>query len=163
AGAATVVAFDSLSGRWLTAAHADGGSFARIPPLDGVLLTDAATRAADAGDEGNIVTQTPAAVLRPGSARDTAPIVQVCPSRAIKVAMRGQAHSTFGQGLTPGLLIESSTLASIHSVGPNGADVDAGVLWRDLITQANQARLTPPVITGYTGLSIGGTLSVGGI
>jgi cytokinin dehydrogenase len=163
AGAAVVVAFDSLSGRWLTAAAAQGGTFARVPPLDGQLLTDAATRAADAGDEGNIVTQTPAAVLRPGSARDVATMVQFCRSRGIQVAMRGQAHSTFGQGLTPGLLIESRALASIHSIGPNGAEVDAGVLWRDLITQANQARLTPPVITGYTGLSIGGTLSVGGI
>jgi FAD/FMN-containing dehydrogenase len=77
--------------------------------------------------------------------------------------MRGQAHSTFGQGLTPGLLIESSALASIHSIGHGVAEVDAGVVWRDLITQADQVGLTPPVITGYTGLSIGGTLSVGGI
>jgi cytokinin dehydrogenase len=163
AGAAVVVAFDSRGGRWLAAADAQSGSFARVPPLDGVLLTDAAARAADAGDEGNIVTQTPAAVLRPGSARDIAAMVQFCRPRGIKVAMRGQAHSTFGQGLTPGLLIESSALASIHSVGPKGADVDAGVLWHDLITRADQMRLTPPVITGYTGLSVGGTLSVGGI
>ncbi len=163
AGAAVVVGFDSLSGRWLSAAAAQSGSFGRVPPLDGVLLTDAATRAADARDEGNIVTQTPAAVLRPGSARDIAAMVQYCRPLGIKVAMRGQAHSTFGQGLTPGLLIEGSTLASIHSVSPRGADVDAGALWHDLITQANRMRLTPPVITGYTGLSIGGTLSVGGI
>src|SRR5215467_10828184 len=108
AGAAVVVAFDSRGGRWLTAASAQSGSFARVPRLDGVLLTDAATRASDAGDEGNIVTQTPAAVLRPGSARDIATMVQFCRSRGIKVAVRGQAHSTFGQGLTPGLLIESS-------------------------------------------------------
>src|SRR5262249_43807465 len=159
ASAAVVVAFDSRSGRWLAAADARSGSFARVPPLDGVLLTDAAARAANAGDEGNIVTQTPAAVLRPGSVRDIVTMVQFCRPRGIAVAMRGQAHSTFGQGLTPGLLIESSALASIHSIGPRGADVDAGVRWRDLIVQADQARLTPPVITGYTGLSIGGERS----
>jgi cytokinin dehydrogenase len=163
AGAAVVVAFDGLTGRWLTAAAAQGGSFAGVPPLDGLLLTDTAARGADARDEGNIVTQTPAAVLRPGSARDVAAMVRFCRQRGIKVAMRGQAHTTFGQGLTPGLLIESSALASIHSIGSEGAEVDAGVLWHDLITQADQVGLTPPVITGYTGLSIGGTLSVGGI
>ena len=36
AGAAVVVAFDGLSGRWLTAAAAQSGSFAGVPPLDGV-------------------------------------------------------------------------------------------------------------------------------
>jgi cytokinin dehydrogenase len=69
-----------------------------VPPLDGRLLTDIATRSADAHDEGNIITQTPAAVLRPGSARDVATMAQFCRPRRIKVAMRGQAHTRFGQG-----------------------------------------------------------------
>jgi FAD/FMN-containing dehydrogenase len=41
--------------------------------------------------------------------------------------------------------------------------VDAGLRWRDLL-QATLARgLTPPALTDYLGLSVGGTLSVGGV
>ena len=67
--AALVVAgFDPVGRRWISQAAATGcPSFADAPPLDGVLLLDAASRAADATDKGNIVSHTPCAVLRPGS------------------------------------------------------------------------------------------------
>ena len=107
---------------------------------------------------------TPCAVLRPGSVDDIAAMISFCRRYDIKVATRGQAHTTFGQSLSPGLLIENGSLNQIHSIGPEGADVDAGVRWKDLIVRAyNEQRLTPAVITGYTNLSVGGTLSVGGI
>ena len=41
--------------------------------------------------------------------------------------------------------------------------MDAGVRWKDLVIAAAARGLTPPVLTGYTNLSIGGTLSVGGV
>jgi FAD/FMN-containing dehydrogenase len=41
--------------------------------------------------------------------------------------------------------------------------VDAGVQWLDLIRTALTAHVAPPVSTDYLGLSVGGTLSVGGI
>jgi FAD/FMN-containing dehydrogenase len=114
---------------------------------------------ADSHDLGNIAHELPAAVLRPESIEDIVKMVRFCRPCAIKVAMRGQAHTTFGQGFSPGVVIESRWLDRIHSIGPGGAVVDAGPLWRDLIGAASTQRLTPPAITGYTGLSIGGTLS----
>ncbi|MGH9901258.1 MAG: FAD-binding protein, partial [Pyrinomonadaceae bacterium] len=138
-------------------------TFEHAPPLDGVLYTDLATRERDATDKGNIIRRTPCAVLRAGSVDDIQKMVRFCRRHHIKVAARGQGHTTHGQGLTCGLVIENSALNTIHSIGPDGADVDAGVLWKDLIIAAVSQGLTPPVITGYTQLSVGGTLSVGGI
>lgn len=62
-----------------------------------------------------------------------------------------------------GLVIDNQALSTIHSTGPDFADADAGVRWKDLIITTYAKGVTPPVITGYTGLSVGGTLSVGGI
>jgi FAD/FMN-containing dehydrogenase len=56
-----------------------------------------------------------------------------------------------------------SSLDTIHSIAAGRADVDAGVLWKNLTTQAFAHGVTPAVLTGFLGLSIGGTLSVGGV
>src|ERR671927_940569 len=62
-----------------------------------------------------------------------------------------------------GVVIDMSTLNQIHTVGPDRAVVDAGVVWRDLLLTTLPAGLTPPVLTDYTRLTVAGTLSVGGV
>lgn len=162
--AAAIVGFDPLRRRWVTAAEAaDCPSFADAPPLDGTLSTDAPARQAVAGDQGNIVHRAPCAVLRPGSTRDVSEMIRYCGRRAIPVSVRGQGHTMFGDSLSAGLVIENSVRNRIHAIGPEGADVDTGVLWHDLVPAAHELELTPPVLTGYTELSVGGTLSVGGV
>jgi FAD/FMN-containing dehydrogenase len=166
AAVATVVAvgFDPIGGRWVSAeAAASGPSFHNVPPLDGTLHLDSATRHDDARDNGKIIERVPSAVLRPGSATDIAKMIRFCRKLGIRVATRGQAHSTYGQGLVGGLLIDSRSLRTIHSISADSVDVDAGVLWQELLLAAAEHGLTPPVLTRYTGLSVGGTLSVGGI
>ena len=163
-GLAIVAGFDPVGRQWISQAEAaQCPAFADVPRLDGVLLLDTATRQADGRDKGNIVFATPCAVLRPGSVGDIQQMIRYCRRYDIKVATRGQAHTTFGQSLSSGLVIENGSLNTIHSIGPDGADVDAGVRWKDLILAAYAHGLTPAVITGYTNLSIGGTLSVGGV
>jgi cytokinin dehydrogenase len=165
AAAPMVLGFDKLSG-WVghdSAQASTTTSVEGLPPLDGSIFFDKATREADAHDQGNIVEQMPWAVLRPGSVNDIARMIQYCGPRGIKVAARGQHHTTFGQGLVSGLLIENRCLQQIHSINPTYADVDAGVLWTELLHAAFAQGLTPPVFTGYTDLSIAGTLSVGGV
>ncbi|MGD9484186.1 FAD-binding protein [Streptomyces sp. TRM70308] len=164
--AAAVVGFDPLGGGWVTraeAAHRPG--FDRTPALDGELVLDRPSREAVSTDLGNIVHHTPRAVLRPRSTRDIAAMVRFCRARRIPVSPRGQAHTTYGQGLSGGLLVENRHLDRVHSLGPHVAEVDAGVRWMDLAkaAYAETPRRTPPVLTGYTGLTVGGTLSVGGI
>jgi FAD/FMN-containing dehydrogenase len=161
---ALIVGFDPVGRRWVTRADTvDCPTFADIPLLDGQLLLDDASRAGVSTDKGNLVQQTPCAVLRPGSVSDISKMIHYCRRHRLQVTTRGQAHTMFGQSLSPGLVIENAPLGQIHSIGPDGADVDAGVRWKDLIIAAYAQGLTPPVITGYTNLSVGGTLSVGGV
>jgi cytokinin dehydrogenase len=161
-GAASVVGFNSAARAWVDASHQD--PFDRIPPLDGEIVTDPASLAAVADDVGHIIHKTPVAILRPGSVDDIRDMVRFCLRHDIKVGARGQGHTTFGQSqVEGGLVIDTSTLNQIHSVGPTSADVGAGVKWIDLLNLVVPQGLTPPVLTGYTALSVGGTLSVGGI
>lgn len=161
--AATVVAFDPVNIGWLTTA-ADATPGIRVPNLDGELVVDEESRAEAADDYGHIVHRMPVAVLRPGSARDIQKLVRFANQHGLKVAMRGQGHSTFGQAQAGGgVVIDSSTLSTIHSVKPGQAVADSGVRWLELIKATLAAGHTPPVATDYLGLSIGGTLSVGGI
>jgi cytokinin dehydrogenase len=158
---AAVVAFDPVNIGWLTAADAQPGI--RLPDLDGELVVDEESRTAAGDDYGHIVHRVPVAVLRPGSARDIQKLVRFANKYGLKVAMRGQGHSTYGQAQTSGVVIDSSTLARIHRVGPGHAVVDSGVRWLELTRATLAQGMAPPVATDYLGLSVGGTLSVGGV
>ena len=162
AAAATVVAFDPVGLGWLTEADATPGIV--VPDLDGELVFDEESRTEAADDYGNIVHRRPIAVLRPGSVRDVARMVKFANMHRLQVAMRGQGHSTYGQAqVRGGVVIDSRTLATIHRITADRAVVDAGVQWLDLIKATIAQGATPPVATDYLGLSVGGTLSVGGI
>lgn len=162
-GAVTVLGFNPNTRSWVTVAEA-ASPFDDLPPLDGVLLTDPASLSADAFDVGNFVHNTPVAALRPGSVEDIRKMVRFCRRFHIKVGARGQGHTTFGQSqVEAGLVIEMNALNQVHSIGSTTADVDAGVLWKDLLEKIVPQGLTPPDLTGFTGLTFGGTLSVGGI
>lgn len=158
--AGVVVAFDP-TGTWVTAASADSGAI-RVPELDGELVLEPGPEYAE--DWGMIVHRAPRAVLRPGSVRDVQRMVRFANEQCLRVAMRGQGHSAFGQAqVEAGVVIDSRTLATVHRIDVAGAVVDAGVTWRDLVLASVEVGLTPPVSTDYLGLSVGGTLSVGGI
>lgn len=165
ASAAIVLGFDPSSGSWVTEALAGGGMRRHgLPRLDGWIETDPSALTSFSTDLGNSVHQTPLAVLFPGSVKDIQEMVCFCKKYGISVAARGQGHTTFGQGLAKsGLVINMSSLNTIHSISPDRADVDGGVTWKDLVTETVKFGLTPPGLTGYTKLSIGGTLSVGGV
>jgi cytokinin dehydrogenase len=164
---AVIIAFDPIGRGWVTAASAGEPALAGavpVPELDGELVTDEAARAETADDFGHIVHRTPAAVLRPGSVEDIAAIVTYANANRIAVAMRGQGHTTNGQSqVDGGIVIDSRTLAEIHSITPTAAVVDAGVQWLDLARATLAQGVTPPVFTDYVELSIGGTLGAGGI
>jgi cytokinin dehydrogenase len=160
---AVVVGFDPLSRSWVTGALAAPG-LGEIPPLDGELLTDPTTLQNAADDFGHIIHRTPVAVLRPGSVDDIVAMVRFCNRHLIPVAARGQAHSTFGQPqVEGGLVIDMSTLSTVHHIGSRSAVVDAGAVWSEVLTAALAEGKAPPVLTDYLELSVGGTLSVGGI
>ena len=127
-------------------------------------MTDPSSRLLAADDYGHLVHHEPVAVLRPASVDDIVKIVEFARERAIGVSARGQGHCGYGQAQAgAGIVIDSSTLARIHHIGAGEAIVDPGVLWRTLIATAAPLGLTPPALTDYQGLSVGGTLSLGGL
>ncbi|KYC36808.1 oxidoreductase [Scytonema hofmannii PCC 7110] len=160
---AVIVKFDTVNRSWATSANAID-SFVNLPPLDGVLYTDDATRANASDDFGHLVHRHPKAVLQPGSIDDIVNIIRFARTHSLKIAARGQGHSCYGQAqVEEGVIIDMSTLNTIHSISAKQAVVDAGIVWSQLLQATLQQQLTPPVLTDYTELSIGGTLSVGGI
>ena len=115
-------------------------------------------------DFGHLVQQRPVAVLKPGSVRDISLVLRFAREHNLRVAVRGRAHSIYGQALVEhGIAIDMSTLATIHRVSKKRAIVDAGCTWGDVLNATLLKGLTPPVTPDYLGLSVGGTLSIGGI
>ena len=162
--AVAVVAFCPSTRAWATQ---PGPGTISIPDLDGQLLTDAATLAAAADDFGHIVQRTPVAVLEPGSVEDIEKVIRFARRQGIQVAGArgiGESHSTQGQSqVEAGVVVDMSALSQIHEINDGDALVDAGVRWIDLLSQTVPLGKSPPTLTDYIGLSVGGTLSVGGI
>lgn len=162
--AVAVAGFDPVRRSWVSTAEAAGGPLAKLPPLDGEVTTQPAALAEAASDFGHTVSRKPIAVLRPGSIADIEKMVKYAIKHCLDVSMRGQGHSTDGQAqVKGGIVIDSSSLATIHQMGDGVAVVDPGVVWRDLIEATAAIGLTPPTITDYIDLSVGGTLSGAGV
>ncbi|MEM8534586.1 MAG: FAD-binding protein [Chloroflexota bacterium] len=160
---AIVVGFDPIGREWVTTAAA-APSFTHIPDLDGVLRTDAEALAKASEDFGYIISRSPMAVLEPESVQDIVKMVRFAREHHLKIAGRGQGHSTYGQPLVEaGIVIDMNKLNTIHSIDDDRAIVDAGVLWSQLLRESLPQGVTPPVLTDYIELTVGGTLAVGGI
>jgi FAD/FMN-containing dehydrogenase len=165
--AVAVAGFDVHLQSWATAADLASGR-ARpadgFPQFDGQLLTDRASLKAAADDYGHAVHRRPMAVLKPGSIEDVVRLLDFTHRHGIRVAARGQGHSTQGQAqVRAGVVIDMSTLAAVHEINAGDALVDAGLRWSDLLRRTLPLRLAPPTLNDYLDLSIGGTLSVGGV
>lgn len=164
-----VVGFDLHSRQWLSWAGLQTAVAAAptFPTFDGTLYMDPAGSSqldAAADDFGHIVSHRPVAVLNPGSINDVVVMVQFARQHSIQVSARGQGHSTQGQAQNEaGVVINMSTLNTIYAITATEAHVQGGVTWFDLAGATTALGLTPPTLTDYVHLSLGGTLSVGGI
>jgi cytokinin dehydrogenase len=113
-----------------------------LKDLSGELSFDEAVLQTAADDFGRVVHKKPMAVLRPGDAQDIAKLVQFANRQGLKVAMRGQGHSFFGQTqVAGGVVVDSSSLNAVRIV-KSGAGGTAEI--------------------ADTFLSVGGTISTGG-
>ena len=164
-GAATIIGFDVLSSTTDIEALAQEPVLQGLPRLDGQLLVDPASRHAIAIDNGNVFHSIPAAVLRPRSAQDVVQIVQYANERSIKVAIKGDGHSQYGQTQAAGgIVIDSRSLRAILPDTASSIDVQPGAYWADVAGATLGRELRPRVYPGTCMmLTVGGTLSVGGI
>jgi FAD/FMN-containing dehydrogenase len=164
AGSLAILGYDPRARSWITAAQAQTSSFKSVPKLDGVLLFDEASRNAMAVDRGNLFHRIPAAVLKPGSVEDVVKMVQYANQYSLKIVMRGQGHSRYGQSQAEaGIVIDSSTLNAIQPPANDSVDAGPGAFWGDVAKTTLAKNLTPPVFADTMTLTVGGTLSVGGL
>jgi cytokinin dehydrogenase len=162
---AAIVGLHVTSGRWVAA---DPRPFApdvlRIPRLDGTLSFDAATLDEYAQDFGQIISERPLAVLRPGSVRDVSRMLRFAARHDIRVVNRGRAHTTYGQSQHPAAIVfDLTTFDHLGEIEGHRITVGAGVRWTDVLNHTLGSGLVPPVMPDYIGQTVGGTLSVGGI
>lgn len=130
----------------------------------GTFDCDARTLDAAAEDFGHLVHRRPWLVFRPASAADIAAVIRWADIRRLKVAARGQGHSTYGRAMAlGGIVIDMGAMSRVHLIEPDRVVVDAGGTWQEVLVATLPRGLTPPVLTNYLGLSVGGTLAVGGI
>ncbi|WP_247830286.1 FAD-binding protein [Bradyrhizobium sp. 200] len=134
------------------------------PPLPNHVSLDPEVRAAAAHDFGRLIHRQPRGVLKPASGADIASLIRFAKGQGVKVAARGQGHSIYGRALvSDGIVLDMSAMNSIRDIKPDRIVVDAGATWKYLQDATLAQGLTPPVLTNYLGLSVGGTVAVGGI
>jgi len=134
------------------------------PRFDGSLSVGEEERAAAAGDFGHLVRRRPAAVLRARSVEDVVRVVRHARRTGLRLVARGAGHTTYGQAqIEGGVVVDLRRLERIRSVTSGTATVEAGISWRALARRTTPAGLVPPVLPDFLDLTVGGTLSAGGI
>jgi hypothetical protein len=128
------------------------------------LRTDADSLDRAADDWGHLVHLRPRAVARPSTVDELVAAADHADAQRLPYVVRGQGHSaTGGSQVADGLVIDTGGLRAVHDVDHDRITVDAGARWSDVLGATLPLGRTPPALTDYLELSVGGTLSVGGI
>jgi len=143
----------------------DRADIASLPRrLDGAVHVDEAARAAAGDDFGHIVHRSPDGVVVAGSAGDIVDAIRWTAGRGGHLAAQGQRHSTFGRAqVRDGVVADMRGLRDIGPVARDRVTVGAGATWGEVLAATLREGTTPPVLPDYLGLSVGGTLVVGGV
>ena len=131
--------------------------------ISGRVLTDDAARDAVATDFGRVIVRKPQVVVCPASADDVARVVKFAARNSLHVATRGGGHSQTGQSLSDQIVLDTTSLNQVTRVTDDAATAQAGIKWRALVEHLAPQRLSPPVLTNNLDVTVGGTLSMGGL
>jgi cytokinin dehydrogenase len=128
------------------------------------LAADPEVIAAAADDFGHLIHHVPAAVARPRTGGEVAEVIRAAAADGLAVRARGAGHSVHGQGQCEGgIVCDLTGLDRVGTIGREQVTAGAGTRWSTLLTACLAYGLTPPVLTDYLELTVGGTLSAGGI
>lgn len=158
----SVLGFDPMNKSWVI--NDSRQSAVTVPPLDGVLLIDEMALNEAADDFGHLRHLRPIAMLEPRSNEDVVQIVRFARVNGIKIGIRGRGSSVYGQSqVEGGILINMATLNTPPIFGTDCVEVSSGLTWAQVLGETLPRGLRPPVLTHNVELSVGGTLSVGGM
>lgn len=139
------------------------------------LHTDPDSITMASNDYGNLVQEQPSAVLYPSSIDDIINLIKLSNNllAPFTIAARGRGHSVRGQATARGgVVVEMASLSENGigvrvskdpSLGYYYADVGGEQMWIDVLRESLDYGLAPVSWTDYLYLSVGGTLSNGGI
>ena len=121
-------------------------------------------RNARSRDFGGMTTRVPEGVARPHSVEDARSIVRDAAKAGVPLAIRGGGHSQGGQSLTDrGLVLDTTLLDRVQLLGPDLARVQGGARWGAVVDALRGEKLLPRVLTDVADVTVGGTLSAGGL
>ncbi len=134
---------------------------ARVARSRAPIAADAATLERFARDWGLVHRVRPTEVATPTHVDQVEALLVRATRETTPVVVRGQGHSAAGRALGSGLVLCTAGLDRIVAIGDDSVTVEAGVRWQTLVRALSGDRY-PPVLTGWLGATIGGTLSTGG-
>ncbi|WP_216587693.1 FAD-binding protein [Streptomyces brasiliscabiei] len=124
----------------------------------------AACLARAAADFGHIVTSRPLSVHTPRSTAEVQEVLAHATARRLPVAARGGGYALYGQGqVDGGCVVDMGALDEVRCLPEEGVLVaGAGARWSEVVRVALAEGLTPPVLPGHLGGSVGGVVTTGG-
>ena len=132
-------------------------------PVPGVSW-DPEERAAFSRDFGGMIRRMPGAVATPGTVEDVSRIVRWAARERVRLAVRGAGHSQGGQSLTEGgVALDTRRLDQIQPGGPDLVRAQGGAAWIEVVDSLHGTGRLPCVLAQFGELTVGGTLSAGGI
>ena len=133
--------------------------------LEGTVLTDEPARTEVSADFGGVIRRMPQAVVRPATAQDVCHVLKFAAGRALDVSTRGAGHSQSGQSLSSGIVLDMKSLHKVLRLDEKDLTVTCqpGITWRALLAVLAPLHLSPPVLTNNLDVTVGGTLSTGGL
>lgn len=156
--------------------HVSGATYINFPNNichEGFVVTDNLSQKTDAisqqifagnDDFGHIIHTRILGSFTPKDIEDITQILTYAYQEKIPVSCKGHGHSTYGQAqVDGGIVIDLAIFSDVQDVKNNTITVEAGALWKDVVRTTLKKGLTPPVLTDYLGLSVGGVLQLGGL
>ena len=121
-------------------------------------------REARSYDFGRMTRRMPAAVTTPNSVEEVQGIVRRAASDEMQLAVRGGGHSQGGQCLTDGgLVVDTNELNRVQPLDRELVRAQGGAQWGQVVDALRGTRQLPPVLADIAEVTVGGTLSAGGL
>jgi cytokinin dehydrogenase len=117
-------------------------------------------------DYGRWTWKSAGAVARPRTTEEVSQLVRWCYENGVTVTTRAQGHSQSGQSTNQGgVVLDITAMNQIFAIDASTmlADVQGGVVWRDLLAATCAQSLVPRVLTNNLSVCVAGTVSVAGI